>query len=66
MNNPYWDNITALADRQREKGIKTYGRGLEDDTAGIIIRLERIEEELIDALMYIEHLKDGMKESEER
>lgn len=65
MNNPYWDNITALADRQREKGIKTYGRGLEDDTAGIIIRLERIEEELIDALMYMEHLKDRIRESEE-
>lgn len=62
MDNPYWKNITALADRQRNKGISTYGRGLEDDTAGIITRIERIEEELIDALMYMEHLKEKVAE----
>ena len=60
--NPYWDRITALANKQRETGIKEYGRGLEDDTANIDIRLNRISEELIDALMYIEHLRDGIKE----
>ena len=60
MLNPYWDRITALAERQREKGIKEYGQGVEDDTASINIRLDRIEEELIDALMYIEHLRDGI------
>lgn len=61
--NPYWDQITDIANRQREKGIKTYGRGLEADEADIITRLERIEEELIDALMYLEHLKDGIKKA---
>ena len=64
MINPYWDRITALAERQREKGIKEYGRGVEDDTASINIRLDRIEEELIDALMYIEHLRDGITDIE--
>jgi hypothetical protein len=58
MKNPYWDNISALSERQRKKGIETYGRGLEDDTAGMMTRIERIQEELIDALMYLEHLKD--------
>ena len=42
-----------------EKGIKTYGQILEDNTGmSIKERLEYYEEELIDALMYIEHLKE--------
>lgn len=62
MSNPYWDRITAVATRQREKGIREYGRGIEDDTADINVRLDRIEEELIDALMYIEHFRDSISE----
>lgn len=58
--NPYWDRITAVANRQRSKGLKEYGKGVEDDTADINVRLDRIEEELIDALMYLEHLRDGI------
>ena len=58
--NPYWERITAIANRQREKGISEYGKGLESDTADIMTRLDRIQEELIDALMYIEHLRDKL------
>lgn len=58
--NPYWDNITKLANRQREKGIKVYGLGLEDNPADALTRIEHIEEELIDALMYLEWLKEGL------
>lgn len=61
-NNPYWERITAIANRQREKGISEYGQGIECDNADIMTRLDRIEEELIDALMYLEHLRDGIKE----
>ena len=43
--------------KQRAKGMKTYGKGLEDNPLSIIDRLEYLEEELIDALMYIEHIK---------
>jgi len=64
-SNPYWDRITAVANRQRSKGIKEYGKGVEDDTADINVRLDRIEEELIDALMYIEHLRDGISRIKE-
>lgn len=59
--NPYWERITEKAAKQRAKGIKEYGRGIEDDTAEIETRLDRIEEELIDALMYIEHLRDYLR-----
>lgn len=58
--NPYWERITVIADRQRSKGLKEYGRGVEDDTANVDTRLDRIEEELIDALMYLEHLRDAI------
>ena len=61
--NPYWGRITAIANRQREKGISEYGKGIECDNADIMTRLDRIEEELIDALMYLEHLRDGIRGS---
>lgn len=57
-NNPYWKNIQAIADRQRQKGIDTYGQGLEENPADMVTRLTYLEEELIDALMYIEWAKD--------
>ena len=57
-NNPYWQNIQAISDRQRQKGIDTYGQGLEENPADMVTRLTYLEEELIDALMYIEWAKD--------
>ena len=65
MFNPYWSRITEIADRQREKGISTYGQGLEDNHWPIEKRIEYLEEELVDALMYCEWLKDELKEMEE-
>lgn len=62
MNNPYWERITQLAERQREKGISTYGQGLEQfTTPDALQRIDYIQEELIDALMYLEWLKDILK-----
>ena len=58
--NPYWNNISKLANRQRMKGIKAYGQGLEDNPAEVNARIRHIEEELIDALMYLEWLKEGL------
>ena len=58
--NPYWENITGIANRQRAKGIKSYGYGLEDNPTKALDRIEYIEEELIDALMYLEWLKEGL------
>ena len=58
----YWDNICEIQKRQTEKGIRTYGMTLEQNTALTDIeRLEYLEEELIDGLMYIEHIKAGLK-----
>lgn len=58
MSNPYWNNICAIAERQRRKGIETYGKGIEENKAAIITRIEYLQEELVDALMYCEWIKD--------
>ena len=60
--NPYWERICAISARQREKGMKTYGQGLECNLDGISQRLEHLEEELVDALMYCEWIKDKVNE----
>lgn len=61
MNNPYWENVCKIAEKQRNKGIATYGSGIEDNTADIITRIEYLEEELVDALMYCEWIKDYLR-----
>lgn len=54
----YWAEICKIQARQTEKGVKKYGQRLEDnEDLGVIERLEYLEEELIDGLMYIEHIK---------
>ena len=60
MNNPYWDNICAIAERQRAKGINTYGKGIESNLADVLTRIEYLQEELVDALMYCEWIKDSL------
>lgn len=54
----YRDNIVELIDRQREKGLKKYGQTLEQNTTlSTLQRIEHAQEELVDALQYMEHLK---------
>lgn len=56
----YWDNITKIYEKQKSKGVDTYGQTLEENTTlNIEERLTMLEEELVDALMYIEHLKEA-------
>ena len=62
--NPYWHRITALAEKQRAKGISKYGQGLEANPADILARINHIQEELIDGLMYLEWAKEALTESE--
>lgn len=62
VDNPYWQRISGLADKQREKGRSKYGQGLESNPAGILERINHIQEELIDGLMYLEWLKEAVVE----
>lgn len=62
----YWDRITAIYHHQREKGLKKYGLPLEANPASIDTRLRYIEEELVDALMYCEWVRDKLQEKGEK
>ena len=62
--NPYWERISKIAHQQRVKGLETYGQGLEMNPADMIKRIEHLQEELIDGLMYCEWIKDKMKEGD--
>ena len=62
----YWDRITAIYHHQREKGLKKYGLPLEDNPASIDTRIRYIEEELVDALMYCEWVRDKLQEKGEK
>lgn len=58
----YWAEICKIQKRQTEKGIAKYGRRLEDNhNLTMTERLEYLEEELIDGLMYIEHIKAAFR-----
>lgn len=54
----YWENICDLNARQEAKGIKKYGEPLEENTTLTTVqRIEHAQEEAIDFLKYLEHLK---------
>lgn len=54
----YRDNIIALMDKQAKKGMDKYGQTLEENnTLSTEQRIEHLQEELIDAMQYCEHLK---------
>lgn len=60
----YAKSIIDLLEKQRGKGIAKYGQILEDNTTlSRAQRVEHIEEELIDALMYAEHIKAAVEDS---
>jgi hypothetical protein len=60
VRNPYWERVCDLAEEQRIKGIKTYGRGIEMNPADAVTRIEYLQEELVDALMYCEWIKASL------
>jgi len=62
----YWDNICAMQKKQTEKGIATYGQTLEqNEDLSISDRITLAEEEMIDMLMYMEHIKAWLKQLED-
>jgi len=58
----YWKNICEIQERQTQKGLSKYGRILEENTSMTTAeRIEYLQEELVDALMYLEHLKENIE-----
>lgn len=60
----YWGNVCGMYKKQREKGLASYGQTLEDNTdLGVIERITMAQEEMIDMLVYLEHIKDWLKKN---
>ena len=58
LHDGYWQNVCEINRRQEEKGRNKYGVPLEENTTLTTEqRIEHLQEELIDALKYCEHLK---------
>lgn len=58
LGNPYWVNICKMNARQESKGMEKYGEPLEENTTLTTTqRIEHAQEEAIDLLKYLEHLK---------
>ena len=56
----YWKNICEIQERQTQKGLSKYGQVLEENTSMTTAeRIVYLQEELVDALMYLEHLKES-------
>jgi hypothetical protein len=56
----YNQHIIKLLEKQVDKGLNKYGYMLQDNPASIIERLNHLEEELADALRYIQWIKEGV------
>ena len=62
--NEYRKRIIDMMDKQRKKGIEKYNVTLEENvTLSTAQRIEHLQEELIDALQYCEHLKEASKDN---
>ena len=59
VNMSYLENLTEMLKKQQEKGVKHYGDVLDNDKGyGAYACIENAQEELVDALFYLEHLRN--------
>lgn len=62
-NGKYWNNVTSIYQKQRERGLLEYGMTLEANVELTAVkRIEMAQEELVDTLLYLEHLKAKIEE----
>lgn len=58
----YRDNIVKIIDNQIRKGKENYGHTLEENPLHILDAISNAQEELVDALFYLENLKEKINE----
>ena len=56
----YKENIVKLIDKQILKGKENYGHTLDEKPLQVLDAINNIQEELIDALFYLENLRDDL------
>ena len=63
---PYWEGVMQIYSKQSDKGLREYEMRLYENTSlSQQARLNHLAEELVDALMYIQHIKAGMNGAED-
>ena len=62
--NTYKENIIKIIDNQILKGKENYGHTLDDKPLQVLDAINNTQEELIDALFYLENLKDKIYRGE--
>ena len=61
-NKSYWQNVCKIHEEQTKKGLRKYHMPIEENMdMDIEKRLVMLQEELVDGLMYIEHIKAWLK-----
>lgn len=58
--NTYKENIVKIIDNQILKGKENYGHTLDECPLNALDAITNVQEELIDALFYLENLKDDL------
>lgn len=53
-------NIKSIIDRQQEKGLKKYGKTVDQADLSIEEWIEHTQEEIVDTLIYLECIKQKM------
>jgi hypothetical protein len=53
-------NIKSIIDRQQDKGLKKYGKTVDQADLSIEEWIEHTQEEIVDALIYLECIKQKM------
>lgn len=61
---PIGNAFASFLNVRGQRVWKPYGQGIENNPMGIVGRLTYLEEELVDALMYCEWIKDKLAELE--
>jgi hypothetical protein len=61
-DNPILQEIVKLFEQQQEKGLKKYGTLVKLDDYSIIGWIEHEQQELIDALVYLECIKQRIQD----
>ena len=53
-------NVKSIIDRQQEKGLKKYGKTVDQADLSIEEWIEHTQEEIVDTLIYLECIKQKM------
>jgi len=61
---PVVEKVKDIMDKRSERGIKEYGTTLEDNPNGFYVWIRELQEELLDAALYIQKIRNQKDDAE--